>query len=68
MVEFEIKLHKEQHTAYIPKELVGAMGLIWRATHHGSVLCAYPKGTPEWAIIDSLKILLRHFELKEESK
>lgn len=71
MVEFTIKINKKQNSAYIPKELVEALGYSCGATHHGSVLVVYPKGLDVDLILDSLDILKAHFQLvlvKENQK
>lgn len=63
MVEFIIKVNA-QHTAYIPKELLNALGTEWGASHLGLVMIAYPKDTLTKHVLSSLKLLQNHYEMK----
>jgi hypothetical protein len=44
LVEFDIKIHPNQRTAYIPKEIVEALGLQLKAKANLKSVFLYPAG------------------------
>lgn len=66
MVEFEIKVHPKQHVAYIPKEIVNALGLRLKAIPNmrGVYLCSKTLSIEE--ALSSVKAIYEH--LKQEAE
>lgn len=66
MVEFEIKVHPKQRLAYIPKEIVNALGLQLKAIPNmrGVYLCSNTLSTEE--ALSSVKAIYEH--LKQEAE
>lgn len=62
MVEFEIKVNEKQHVAYIPREIVDALGLNLKLVGNRVSAVIYPKQASLADIVRSLRILLDDFE------
>jgi len=62
MVEFKIKVNKQQRLTYIPKAIVDAMGLEFNLVANRAAIIMYPKNTNLKDVCKSLEILLRDFE------
>lgn len=63
MVQFKIKINQKQKLAYIPKEIVEALGFKLIAIPNTKTLILYPEGEGFPRIIESVKIILRDLEL-----
>ncbi|MGA2309414.1 MAG: hypothetical protein ABSG57_07700 [Candidatus Bathyarchaeia archaeon] len=62
MVEFEIKINEKQHVAYIPREVVDALGLNLKLVGNRVSAVVYPEKASLADIVKSLRILLADFE------
>lgn len=62
MVEFEIKVNEKQHVAYIPQEIIDALGLHLRLVGNRTSAVVYPATADLSDVVRSLKILLDDFE------
>jgi len=63
MVQFKIKINEKQKLAYIPKEIVEALGFRLVAVPNAKALLLYPEGEKFRRVIESVKIILRDLEL-----
>jgi hypothetical protein len=68
MVEFKIKVHPQQRLAYIPKEIVDALGIRLRAVPNLSGIFVYPENLPPEQALNSMKAIYRHFKQETEIK
>jgi hypothetical protein len=80
MVEFDVKVNPEQHSAYIPKEVIKALGTKLKILPNSRAAIIYPAGTKLKDVLASVEILsadLKHRiemdnqhekELKEEAE
>jgi hypothetical protein len=59
MVEFRIKINPEQRLAYIPKEIVEAIGCELKATPNKAAVLLYPQNISVKDILKSLDIIRR---------
>lgn len=66
MVEFRIKVHPKQRQAYIPKEIVEALGLNLRAKADRYTVILYPKDIDPALVIRSLEVLLDDLRIGRE--
>jgi hypothetical protein len=66
MVEFKIRVHPRQRLAYIPKEIVDALGIRLRAVPNLSGIFVYPENLPPEQALNSMKAIYMHF--KQETK
>ena len=57
MVEFRIRINPEQRLAYIPKEIVNAIGCNLKATPNRTAVLLYPENSTFENIIKSLDII-----------
>lgn len=57
MVEFRIRINPQQRLAYIPKEIVNAIGCNLKATPNRAAVLLYPENTSFKDIIKSLDII-----------
>ena len=62
MVEFKIKVNKQQRLTYIPKAIIDAMGLEFKLVGNRAAIVMYPENTGLKDVIKSLKILIQDFE------
>ena len=62
MVEFKIKVNKQQRLTYIPKAIIDAMGLEFKLVGNRAAIVMYPENTDLKDVIKSLKILIQDFE------
>lgn len=67
MVEFEIKIHEKQRLAYIPKEIVKALGTRLKAKPDRYALVIYPEDADPILVIKSLEILLEDLKIGRNS-
>ena len=73
MVEFELKVHPEQHSTYLPRQIVKALGNKLRMLPNSKAAIIYGEGTTLPDVLRSIEILtedLRHrIEMeKQETK
>ena len=68
MVEFSIKVHPTQRQAYIPKEIVEALGYKLKAKSDRYTVVLYPEGADPTLVRRSLEILLADLKLEAEAK
>jgi len=61
LVEFKIKINAQQRLAYIPKEIIEAMGLEYKLVGNRAALVMYPEKTSLEDVVKSLEILLADF-------
>lgn len=61
MVEFKIKVHEEQGTTYLPKEIRQALGLNLKVVANRAAAVVYPEKSDLHDVIRSLEILLADF-------
>jgi len=64
VVEFRISVHPKQRLAYIPKEIVEALGHRLRAKPDRYVVILYPENVDTGLVIKSLEILLADLKLE----
>ena len=64
MVEFRISIHPKQRVAYIPKEIVEALGYKVKAKPNRYAVILYPEGIDRSLVIKSLEILLADLKLE----
>jgi hypothetical protein len=62
MVEFDIKVNEKQHVAYIPREIVEALGLNLKLVGNRVSAVIYPENASLADVVKSMKILLADFE------
>jgi hypothetical protein len=62
MVEFDIKVNEKQHVAYIPREIVEALGLNLKLVGNRVSAVIYPENASLADVVKSVKILLADFE------
>jgi len=62
MVEFELKIHEKQGTAYIPKEIREALGTELTAVPNRAAVLLYPKHMPIEDIVKSLALIKEDLE------
>lgn len=62
MVEFDVKIHPQQGTAYIPKEIREALGTKLTAIPNRTAVLLYPKNTPIKDVVKSLTIIKQDLE------
>jgi len=63
MVRFRIKVNEKQKLAYIPKEIVEALGFKLVAIPNAKALLLFPEGEKSARVIESVKIILQDLEL-----
>jgi len=72
MVEFEIRIHEKQGTAYFPKEIREVLGTEVKAVPNRTVVLFYPKNMPIKDVMRSLSIIkddLQHcIDLEKKAK
>lgn len=66
MVEFTIGVHPAQRQAYIPKEIVEALGHRLKAKPNRYAMVVYPEGTSVSQVVRSVEILLADLKHQEE--
>lgn len=66
MVEFSIKVHPKQRQAYIPKEVVEALGLRLKAKPNRYAMVVYPENVDKELVIKSLEVLLADLKLESQ--
>jgi len=66
MVEFKIKINPEQRLAYIPKEIVEAIGFELKATPNRAAVLLYPENMPLKDVVKSLNIIRQDLEHASE--
>lgn len=64
MVEFNIKVNEKQRLAYIPRQVVKALGLNLKLIADFKAAVLYPEGTNPKVVADSLRIILQDLELR----
>jgi hypothetical protein len=57
MVEFKIKVHKQQRLAYIPKEITECLGFEYKAVANRVALLLYPTNAKLEDVLKSLKLI-----------
>jgi len=62
MVEFQIKIHDKQGTAYIPKEIREALGNEVKAAPNRAAVLLYPKTMPIKDVLKSIDIIKQDLE------
>lgn len=62
MVEFDIKVNEKQHVAYIPREVIDALGLNLKLVGNRVSAVIYPEQASLADVVRSLRILLADFE------
>lgn len=62
MVEFELKIHRKQGTAYIPKEIREALGTEIKAVPNRAAVLLYPKNMAIKDVVKSLIIIKEDLE------
>jgi len=62
MVEFKIKVHPEQHLAYIPKELFVMLGSNVKAIGDQAAVVFFPENMRTEDVLQSLKIIMADLE------
>jgi hypothetical protein len=62
MVKFDIKVNPKQRVAYIPKEIVEALGTKLEAIPNLQGIFLYPKGLSPEETLSSMKAICRHLE------
>jgi hypothetical protein len=67
MVEFNIKVHPKQRQAYIPKEIVEALGLRLKVKPNRYAMVVYPENADPALVIKSLEVLLADLKLEKEA-
>ena len=68
MVEFLIKINEKQRLAYIPKEIVNAMGTTLKIKPNQFAMIAYPDGVDLEHVIKSVEFLLEEMKRQKEVK
>ena len=72
MVEFRIRVHPEQRVAYIPKEIVEAIGHDLKATPNRAAVLLYPENALIRDVLKSLNIIKQDLQhaaaLSEKTK
>ena len=68
MVEFNIKVHPQQRLAYIPKEIVRALGFRLKAKPDRYALILYPENCDLNLVIRSVEILLEDLKLQRDAE
>jgi len=71
MVEFKIKVHPEQHLAYIPQELYAMLGSRLKAVGDQAAVVFFPEDMKTEDVLRSLEIImsdLRHGMALERKK
>jgi hypothetical protein len=63
MVEFDITIHPKQRQAYIPKEIVAALGTKLKAKPDRYAVLVFPKDADPSLVIRSVEILLEDLKL-----
>jgi len=66
MVEFKIKVHKEQRMAYIPKAIIDALGLEWKIVPDAKAAVAFPISADLRFVKKSVELILKELELMTE--
>lgn len=66
MVEFNIKINPKQRLAYIPKEIVNAIGCDLKATPNRAAVLLYSKNTSFKDIIKSIDIIKQDIQHGDE--
>ena len=66
MVKFEIKVNPKQRLAYIPKEIVDALGTRLEAVPNLQGIFLYPKGLSPEQTLNSMKAIYDHFRQQTE--
>lgn len=67
MVEFKIKVHPKQNQAYIPKEIVEALGTRLKARPNRYAMVVFPESVSPILVVKSLEILLEDLKLELEA-
>lgn len=62
MVEFKIRIHPHQGTAYIPKEIRESLGTELKAVPNRAAVLLYPKNMPIRDVVRSLAIIREDLE------
>jgi len=62
MVEFKIRIHPEQHLAYIPKEIAETLGRQVKAVPNRTAVLLYPENISIKQVIKSTRIILQDLE------
>jgi hypothetical protein len=62
MVEFQIKVNEKQHVAYIPREVIDALGLNLKLVGNRVSAVIYPEQASLADVVKSVKILLADLE------
>ena len=57
MVEFNIKVHKQQRLAYIPKEITEGLGFEFKAVANRVALLLWPKNAKIEDVLKSLRLI-----------
>ena len=65
MVEFKISVNEKQRQAYIPKEVVEALGFKWILRPNMKSAVIYPPGVSIEVVRRSVEILLEDLRLQE---
>lgn len=66
MVTFDIKVNPKQRVAYIPKEIVEALGTKLEAIPNLQGIFVYPKGLSPEETLSSMKAISHHLEQEIE--
>jgi len=64
MVQFKIKINEKQKLAYIPKEIVEALGFKLVAVPNAKTLLLYPEGSDLEDVIASTEIIIQDLRLQ----
>jgi len=67
MVEFLLKVHEKQGTAYIPKEIREEFGLRLKLQPNAEAGALYSEGADLRRVIESLKLIIQVLELRAGS-
>lgn len=62
MVEFKLRIHPKQGTAYIPKEIRETLGTEVKATPNRAAVLLYPENMSIKDVIQSLSIIRQDLE------
>lgn len=57
MVEFDVRVHPEQHSAYFPKEVVKALGIKLKMLPNSRAAIIYSEGTKLKDVLASVEII-----------
>jgi hypothetical protein len=68
MVEFEIKVHPEQRLAYIPRQIVKALGTKLKMLPNLKAAVLYPEDATPQDVIRSLQIILQDLQMRAEKE